>query len=181
MVDQACTQTSSSPIATTGDWGTFVSLPYRASVAAMHAELTKGPLSVALNASYWGRDYTGGIVTDANLNCDYRTLNHGVTVVGYTAGGSTTTSSVDVPDLTACYRLKRRSACSSNTMEVSSGRRLYCCEYTTEDQTVTSPGYWTIQNSWGSNWGEAGFIKIQAQDGYGVCGINSYVDGIDVL
>jgi hypothetical protein len=104
MVDQACTQTSSSPIATTGDWGTFVSLPYRASVAAMHAELTKGPLSVALNASYWGRDYTGGIVTDANLNCSYTTLNHGVTVVGYTAGGSTTTTSVDVPDLTRCYR-----------------------------------------------------------------------------
>ena len=31
--------------------------------------------------------------------------------------------------------------------------------------------YWKLQNSWGKQWGDNGFIKIEIQEGRGVCGV----------
>ncbi|KRX09275.1 hypothetical protein PPERSA_05944 [Pseudocohnilembus persalinus] len=43
------------------------------------------------------------------------------------------------------------------------------------DLTEETP-YWTVQNSWGTTWGEKGFGKIAITEGDGVCGINMQVD-----
>lgn len=32
--------------------------------------------------------------------------------------------------------------------------------------------YWTIQNSWGPEWGENGYVRIAVTEGEGICGIN---------
>lgn len=39
---------------------------------------------------------------------------------------------------------------------------------------VTKDGkpYTIIRNSWGPKWGEGGYMKIAAQDGNGICGVN---------
>jgi C1A family cysteine protease len=31
--------------------------------------------------------------------------------------------------------------------------------------------YFIVKNSWGSNWGDNGFVKLAIEDGAGVCGI----------
>lgn len=39
--------------------------------------------------------------------------------------------------------------------------------------------YWKVQNSWGSWWGDEGFVKLAVTGGRGVCGMNSYLQYID--
>ena len=35
--------------------------------------------------------------------------------------------------------------------------------------------YYIVRNSWGTGWGEDGYVRIQTSNGAGVCGINQYV------
>jgi len=35
--------------------------------------------------------------------------------------------------------------------------------------------YYIVRNSWGTGWGESGYVRIETSTGTGVCGINQYV------
>ena len=35
--------------------------------------------------------------------------------------------------------------------------------------------YYIVRNSWGTSWGEKGFVRMATSHGQGVCGINQYV------
>ena len=191
--DKACTQTSSSPIAVWGDWSSFVDLATSngASIADLHANLLNGPIAVGVNASGWGSQYVSGIASPSDLSCDPLRINHGVVAVGYSAEvtGSpttTTTTTSSFSDCTKASKTEKRSNTCTGANEVIYNRR-YCCVETTTTTTTTTPGgvitpaYWLIQNSWGVGYGESGFMKLRADSGYGVCGVNRRAYAIDVL
>jgi len=37
-----------------------------------------------------------------------------------------------------------------------------------------------VQNSWGTGWGDAGFIKIAVEEGKGVSGMNAEIEYVTV-
>ena len=37
--------------------------------------------------------------------------------------------------------------------------------------TSGSTEYWLMRNSWGTSWGDAGYMKLAIVDGKGICGV----------
>jgi KDEL-tailed cysteine endopeptidase len=134
-------------------------------VPTMKSTLAKQPLSIAIDAGQAAfQSYKSGVVKMSD-NCGNQ-LNHAVVVVGY----SEKDDSVDPP-------------APPVDVECDVTKWWHTCEPVERRLQADVEGlsnYWKIQNSWGSWWGDEGFIRIDIEeDGDGVCGMYRYVETIE--
>lgn len=137
----------------------------------MKERAAKQPLDVAVCANGWSGIGTG--IMKREDCCEG--LNHAVTIVGYNLcgedeGGDNEEEEEEqddntpdpTPTPTGCEVDKWWYSC-----EDTAARRL-------QQQCVP---YWIVQNSWGTWWGDNGFIKLEiSDDTIGTCGVHKVAE-----
>lgn len=160
--------------------------------------LQTGPLSIGIQGeNTYFYNYSSGILTETE--CPVTQIDHAVVVVGYSPGSGESTEAVTeivTYTQTRCRRRRRRdyrsrTGCRRRDWYVHPDYRRYCCkdyEYTEEvvieEGTAASDAYFLVQNSWGTSWGENGFVRFAVDStGNGACGMNLeplWVEGVSV-
>ena len=156
------------------------------SVDNMLEKLETHPLSIALDAgSRKFQQYASGVLSFSDCGSNNYQLNHAVVVVGYTQSGDDDgddndddndddDNDNDDDDNTPapvgdCKVTKWWHSCESDTVE---NRRL--------QDSAGNDNYFKVQNSWGTNWGDDGFILMEIRDGgNGVCGMYNVMEWVD--
>jgi len=137
-------------------------------------KLKEQPLTIAVDAgSGHFQHYKSGVV-GINDGCPTG-LNHAVVLVGYSekASDDDTDPSPEpepepTPDPVAdCTVYKWWHSCEGDRRMLQKDANGY-------------DNYWKIQNSWGTRWGDQGFILFEIAEGQGVCGMNSYIEFADM-
>ena len=142
-------------------------------VSGIVSLLERGPLVIAITAggTTFNRYKTGVLNTEDGCP-ESVGLNHAVTVVGY---GSYQVEEQLNPPIQSCNKDKTKRDCTGAGEFWSQGQ---CC---TEISSMTvDKNYYLVQNSWSSNYGDGGFVRFNAQDGNGICGMNRWVTYLNV-
>jgi len=138
-------------------------------------------MTVAVGAgnSCW-RFYESGVLT-ADHECP-TSIDHGVVLVGL--------KEAEVQYERTCrkgnWRERKALQCEGYPEEKLEPNNQgtpnrHCCTYTPIDNgDITNQSYWIIQNSWGTNWGQDGFIHLAVESGAGISGMNQYVNWMTV-
>jgi len=126
--------------------------------------------------------YTSGTTTKSG-SCMY---NSALGLVSTTGQADVLTDTTSI--MTAIYQQPQAVAIEADTayFQTYTSGILTCmtCCGTTIDHAVTAVGYgmdptyggyYIVRNSWGTSWGNAGYVNIGMADSPGVCGINQYV------
>ena len=143
----------------------------KGTVEDVKAKLREQPLAVALDAGNAAFQFYKSGVVKADDGCG-TTLNHAVTLVGFTDHEDVDPQPDPTPepcnDEFKVNKWWHNAACDDNVQGRVGG---------TDSEGLSN--YWKIQNSWGSRWGDEGFIRIEITDGQGVCGINRAMEYVD--
>ena len=162
----------------------------RDNITEVKAKVMKQPLTVAVDAgSSAFQFYSSGVIKEGD-GCG-TWLNHAIVMVGYTDEGDNPSPNPDPspgpsPDPSPgpepgpepepqpptprgdCDVTKWWHSCD----EVEGNRR------NLQDASGHT-NYWKLENSWGTGYGDNGFLRIEIGGGDGVCGINNVIEWVE--
>ena len=100
--------------------------------------------------------------------------NHALTITGYTPGPETTT---EIGNVTYCRKrwAKDYPDCRYAGEEVWGWGGKYCCVERRKKIESSEGATFKIMNQWGTDWGDDGFLYVNAREGDGVCNMNTEV------
>ena len=97
-------------------------------------------------------------------------INHAVVVTGYSTGGEEITE----------IAMTEEWVCEPYYVF------WFLCEWKVTETVTTTPGsvpYFKVQNSWGTTWGQTGYMHIDMNAGsaQGVCGMRREIFGVEAI
>ena len=72
------------------------------------------------------------------------------------------------------FRFYKRGIIASHGCGTNTDHIVLIVGYGNIEPTSFKDQYWIVMNTWGTNWGDEGFLYIAMEDGPGICGINKY-------
>lgn len=130
-------------------------------VAAIKEAIQDKPAAIGIYASCSAfMFYSSGIITAAQ--CPQTGMDHSVTLVGWYGGSDDPTPTPD-PDPSPSPDPEP----TPDNPDHCIVTKWYSRCYTAQSVSNSEP-YWRIQNSWGVDWGEDGFAKLEMAEGTGV-------------
>lgn len=154
------------------------------SVEEMKRQLQNGPMTIAVGASgkCW-RYYKSGVLTNKN-KCPSKRLNHGVALVGLIKAEEISEDQQETELKCRNAKKSERNAgeCAGTPEEFLAPNKKgnkpnrRCCK----NVLVEAKDYWLVQNSWGKDWGDNGFIKLAVEGNRGISGMNQHVNFMNV-
>lgn len=157
-------------------------------VSEVKAKVKQQPLSISLDASRAAFQFYKSGVVPKDANCGTQ-LNHAIVVVGYSDGGDDGSNDGDQssddtnptpptppnPTPTGNCKVKKW----WHTCDAATTRR----NLQNVDGGPDASGfnnYWLMQNQWGTDWGDKGFIRIEISGGTGACGMNKEIEWAEI-
>lgn len=154
-------------------------------------QLQYGPVTLGIQGeNTYFYQYESGIL-DSSV-CAGSAIDHAVVIVGFEPG-TQTDATEPVTEIvtytkTRCRRRRRSdfrspTGCARDEWYVHDTYRRYCCkDYEFTEEVIIEDGssgtstdaYFLVQNSWGTGWGEGGFVKFayEPNSTIGACGMN---------
>jgi len=131
-------------------------------------QYVKGAGGIETDASY---PYTSGAgITGV---CKFNAANIKVSITGYTSvatGEASLKTAVNAGPASICLAAEAFQTYSSGILSVCPGSIDHCVQATGYDDTAATP-YWIVRNSWGTSWGEQGYIRVK--QGGNLCKISN--------
>lgn len=129
------------------------------------------------------RLYESGVMTYADTaHCTSGA--HAAVIVGYDSGdvaGRVITSVKNCDPATDEEINNNQCAIPSAFMQIHETLGFAeCCTETVTEEAEVGQEHWILQNSYGTSWGEGGFMKIAVENGYGAFQINTLMEFVNV-
>jgi hypothetical protein len=155
-------------------------------ISEVKAKVAQQPLSISLDASKAAFQFYKSGVVSKDANCGTQ-LNHAIVVVGYTDDGDNPNPNPN-PDPPTPTPPTPTPPNPTPTGNCQVKKWWHTCDAAPARRNLQGGGpdasgfnnYWLMQNQWGTDWGDKGFIRIEISGGTGGCGMNKEIEWAEI-